>query len=140
MKAIEKTYAVNLTYSGFTYNTKAYFEYEHTGEYYIIKGNKNDIICDTIDKVKNNMKKHLKLFKSDGYYYIKRIAIPTTLADGSKSKWYINNGGDYYRINKVSKYGKKIHNELSEQKITRIWKFECSESIDNQTIVKKVEI
>lgn len=114
MDTIKQTYAVNLTYSGLTYNTKAIFEYEHTGTYYTIRGNKYDIVCDNIDKAKERMKKHLKLFRSDGYYFIKRIAIPTINAKGEKDIWYINNSGDNYKINKVSKYGKKIHKELSK--------------------------
>lgn len=116
MKTIKKTYAVNLTYNGFTFNTIAFFEYEHTGEYFILKGNKNDKIFNTIEDAKNKIKKHLKLFKSDGYFFIKRISIP----NGDGKEWYINNSGDNYIINKVSKYGKKIHNELSKNKLEKI--------------------
>jgi hypothetical protein len=48
-----------------------------------------------------------------GHWYIDRIAIPTINAKGENDTWYINNCGDHYTINKVSKYGKKIHKLLS---------------------------
>lgn len=92
---IKKTVAANITYIGNTFNTILFLEYKHTGEFSYKQGRK---------------KIHTK-----GYYFIDRIAIPTVNAKGEKDIWYITNSGDTYAINKVSKYAKKIHAELSKE-------------------------
>jgi len=103
--------AANITYSGMTYNTPLILEYEHTGTIYEIKNKKY-----TTDHeiYQGWLKKGIRASIKEGYYFIKRMAIPTINAKGEKGVWYINNSGDTYRINKVSKYGKKIHAELSK--------------------------
>ena len=112
-KEIKTQYMANVTYSGMTYNTLLIVEYEHTGaQYYYTKGKDNWVTED-----EEKAKKQKKVQKSNGYYFIKRLAIPTINAKGEKDIWYINNCGDNYKINKISKYGKKIHNKLSENKI-----------------------
>lgn len=92
---IKKTIAANITYSGNTFNTILFLEYKHTGEFSYKQGRKK--------------------IHTIGYYFIDRIAIPTINAKGLKDIWYINNSGDNYSINKVSKYAKKIHNILSKE-------------------------
>jgi len=62
------------------------------------------------------MEEGKKLIIKSGYYFIKRMAIPT---DGG-GKWYINNEGSAYSINKVSKYGRRVHAELSQETIIEI--------------------
>jgi hypothetical protein len=109
------TFAANISYDGFTYNTKLICEYEHTGGYYFMKTNKGKYILDGEESANIKMKEGKKVFYSNGYFYIKRLAIPTVNAKGKSDIWYINNSGDTFQINKVSKYGKKIHKILSEE-------------------------
>ena len=112
-KEVKAQYMANITYGGLTYNTLLIVEYEHTGnEYYYCKGKSNYI---TNDEQKAKQQKKVK--KTNGYYFIKRLAIPTINAKCVKGIWYINNEGDMYQINKISKYGKKIHETLIENKI-----------------------
>ena len=47
------------------------------------------------------------------YNIVYRLAIPTINDKGQKHYWYINNDGDSYKVNKTSKYFKKIHSILS---------------------------
>lgn len=102
--------AANITYSGFTYNTRLFVEYQHTGEMYF--KNKNHYTSDK--EIAEDWKiKGKKVITKPGYYFIKRMAIPTINAKGENDIWYINNPGDDYTINKASKYWKKIHNQLS---------------------------
>ena len=63
--------------------------------------------------MEDKISKGIKVTEKPVYYFIKRMAIPTINAKGDKSIWYINNDGDSYAINKVSKWGKKIHEQLS---------------------------
>jgi hypothetical protein len=86
--------AANVTYGAITENTRVKVEYKHTGPMTLKNGRK---------------KKH-----SIGYYFIDRIAIPTTV-NGKPDWWYITNEGDSYRINKCSKAWNKIHTQLSEE-------------------------
>ena len=95
MKNITIIVAVNLTYGGLTYNTPLKIEYKHTGEFTYKQGRKK--------------------LKSAGYYYQYRLAIPTINADGKKDFWYINNEGDSYTVNKVSKFGRKLHAEITKE-------------------------
>lgn len=107
--------AANITYSGFTYNTPLIVEYQHTGKqwFYKPKRAKNEHHTSNIEIAQERIKEGLKVRETEGYYFIKRLAIPTTNAKGEKDIWYINNEGDIYRVNAVSKYWKKIHQQLS---------------------------
>lgn len=102
--------AANITYGGFTYNTPLIIEYEHTGLQYFKGKSHYTENKEIADKWKREGK---RVVTKPGYYYIKRIAIPITTTNGNPDIWYINNEGDYYSINKVSKYAKKIHLLLS---------------------------
>jgi len=117
METIKKIFAANVTYSGMTFNTPLLVEYEHTGVYFFIKKPKCIRIlsgeCSAIE-LRNKGK---KVYVSEGYYFIKRLAIPTNYDIGTKTWWYINNPGDCYTLNKVSKYAKKIHTELSKEEM-----------------------
>jgi hypothetical protein len=109
------TIAANVTYSGAQFNTKLFIEYKHTGVYYFVKTSKGIHILSGIDSAKEKQAKGKNVFISSGYYFIDRLAIPTS----NNNKWYINNDGDTYMVNKVSKYGKKIHSELSKENIRK---------------------
>lgn len=110
MNEIQVCIAANITYSGDTFNTRLFVEYKHTGpQFYKTKTHF------TADKsIAEEWKaKGKKVKERAGHWYIDRMAIPTINAKGEKDIWYINNPQDQYRINKVSKYGKKIHAQLS---------------------------
>jgi len=117
METIKITVAANITYSGLTYNTPLIIEYQHTGKYfeYRKKRSKYNTITENPIYAEEAKKEGLKVSELPGYYFIKRIAVPTINAKGEKDIWYINNPGDNYSINKVSKYAQKIHKELSKQ-------------------------
>lgn len=110
--------AANITYSGFTYNTRLLVEFEHTGVYYFIKKHGSRHISSNIDFVAENKKKGKKVFMSAGHYVIDRLAIPAIPQTGSMDWWYINNDGDNYTLNKVSKYAQKVYAELNYEVIT----------------------
>lgn len=105
--------AANITYDGFTYNTPLILEYKHTGKqwFYKTRGKEHFTQCPEI--MQDRISKGVKVTEKPGYYFIKRMAIPTINAKGKHDIWYITNPGDCYSINKVSKYGKKIHEQLS---------------------------
>jgi len=107
--------AANITYDGFTYNTRLLMEYKHTGGYYFMNTPKGKHILSGEDSSNDKMRKGKKVFYSNGYYFIDRMAIPTINAKGENDFWYINNPGDSYSINKVSKFAKKKHAELSAE-------------------------
>lgn len=109
------TFAANITYNGFTYNTKLICEYEHTGGYYFLNTKHGKHILSGEDSANDHIKKGKKVYYSNGYYFIKRLAIPTINANGDKDIWYIDNSQDGYKINKISKYGKKVHSQLSTE-------------------------
>jgi len=109
MKCINIIVAANVSYSGMTTNTKLLIQYKHTGKIYSTK-NKTTYDVSIAENWKN---KGNKVKESEGYYFIDRLAIPAITANGKNDYWYINNDGDGYSINKVSKYGKKIHTMLS---------------------------
>ena len=117
MKNLTHTFAANISYGGLTYNTPLIVEYKHTGTQFIVNGNKGRRILSDRESALKYLKKKKKVFYSDGYYFISRLAIPTINAKGEKDIWYINNEGDNYMLNKVSKYAKKIHSQLSEEKL-----------------------
>ena len=116
-KQIKITIAANITYSGLTYNTPLIIEYEHTGKYfeYRKKHARYTTVTEKEELAEEAKKQGLKVIQKTGYYFIKRLAIPTINAKGQKDIWYINNSGDNYSINKVSKYSKKIHSQLSKE-------------------------
>jgi len=103
--------AANITYGGSTFNTPLILEYEHTGTIYEIPNKK---YTTNPEIYQNWIDKGIKARVKDGYYFIKRMAIPTINAKGEQDIWYINNSGDSYAVNKISKYGRKIHAELSK--------------------------
>lgn len=107
--------AANITYSGFTYNTPLLVEYAHTGKqwFYKPKRSRTEHFTESIEIANDRIKEGLKVIEKPGYYFIKRVAVPTINANGEKGIWYINNPGDHYSINKTSKYWKKIHEQLS---------------------------
>jgi hypothetical protein len=109
-------FAANITYSGLTYNTNVIAEYEHTGKqfFYRKKYSKIESFTQDVEIANKRILEGLKVTEKPGYYFIKRLAIPTINAKNAKDIWYINNAGDSYSINRVSKYGKKIHSLLSE--------------------------
>ena len=117
MKTITKTFAANITYNGFTYNTKLIVSYEHTGKQFFCKkkGQKLQTYTTNHEIAEDWTKKGLKVTEKPGYYFLGRLAIPSITELGKKTIWYINNSGDSYSINKVSKYFEKIHNQLSQQ-------------------------
>jgi len=119
---ITKIFAVNITYSNLTYNTPLIVEYKHTGEYYFLKTAKGKYILSGKDSADDKKAKGKKVWYSKGYYYMGRLAIPSLGADCKNNIWYINNSGDTYKINKVSKYGKKIHAELSQEETPTVYK------------------
>ena len=116
-KTLKVTIAANITYSGLTYNTPLIIEYEHTGKQFEWKKKyaKYKTITENEEIAEEARKQGLKVTQKDGYYFMKRVAIPTINAKGEKDIWYINNSGDNYSINKVSKYAKKIHSKLSQE-------------------------
>ena len=105
--------AANITYSGFTYNTPLIVEYKHTGKQWFYKKGKIEHYTQSPEIVQEKLAKGIKITEKPGYYFIKRMAIPTINAKGQPDIWYINNPGDDYSINKASKYWKKIHEQLS---------------------------
>lgn len=116
MDTIKLTIAANITYSGNTFNTKLNVEYKHTGKIWYCKKKGKDYYTstDSPNIVIDWNSKGYKVFETKGYYFMDRLSIPTINANGKSDVWYINNCGDDYRINKVSKYGRKIHAELSK--------------------------
>ncbi len=120
MKPITIKVAANITYSGFTYNTPLIVEYEHTGKqwFYKPKRSKCEHCTQSLEIAQDRIKEGLKVTEKPGYYFIKRMAIPTTNAKGQPDIWYIDNSGDSYTINKASKYWRKIHQQLSNNEIT----------------------
>lgn len=107
--------AGNVTYNGFTYNSRLQVEYKHTGFMYF--KSKKKVHFTTNKEIAENWKKNgVKVIVESGYYYIERVA----LLNYDGSVWYINNPGDSYIINKCSKFWNKIHKELSNQIIS--WK------------------
>ena len=115
MENITRTFAANISYDGFTYNTKLIVEYQHTGkQWYTIKKGDSHRTCTTDNNIAQSWEdKGLIITNNDGYYFMKRLAIENINAKGQNDLWYINNSGDSYSVNKTSKYFKKIHKQLS---------------------------
>lgn len=100
------TVAANVTYCNITENCKLTIEYKHTGKYYFKKTKKGIHVFSGEESAK--LQKNV--FLSEGHYFINRLKI---------NDWYINNDGDTYKINKLSKYAKKLHAQLSAENITK---------------------
>lgn len=108
--------AANVTYSNVTFNTRLTVEYKHSGEqYWIIKRGGIQHILSGEDSAREKVREGKKVYYSPGYYFAARYAIPTIMANGQPGTWYINNEDDYYRINRISKYAKKLNEELSRR-------------------------
>ncbi len=116
MQPIIRQFMANISYSESTFNTLLIVEYKHTGKQYYHKKSKNGARCCTTDEEIKNIwiDKGYKITENEGYYFVHRVAIPTRKPNGKKDIWYINNPGDYYRINKISKYGKKVMLQMSQ--------------------------
>lgn len=109
------TFICEVTYGGIKRITPVKAEYQHTGEIYELIKRGQTIKHTGSAEIAENWKREGKKVKTiDGYFYIDRLAIPTITADGKKDWWYINNAGDNWQIHRVSKYGRKIHAELSK--------------------------
>lgn len=106
--------AANITYSGFERNTVLHIEYKHTGIFYSYLDKKGiEHIAHSKHDAMEWKAKGKKVTEKPGYWYMGRIAIPIVRNDGESDIWYINNDGDNYTVNKVSKYGRKVHAQLS---------------------------
>lgn len=119
---ITRSFVANISYNGFTFNTLLIVEYKHSGKVFKTtrKGTTTHTThSDIADRWKDEGK---KVTEHAGYYYMYRLAIPNVTAEGKKDVWYINNHGDSYRINKISKYGRKIHAQLTENDIEPLTK------------------
>ena len=108
MKVI--TMIADITYSGLRRITPLICEYKHTGTIYETGKSRYTSSAEIAQRWKDEGK---KVREKQGYYYIDRMAIPSINASGKPDKWYINNSGDMYEVHRVSKYGRRIHKELS---------------------------
>lgn len=104
--------AANITYGGITQNTPVKVEYKHTGKIYFY--GKTGRYTQSAEIAAEWIAKGRRVKERPGYYFISRIAIPTTLSNGRKDWWYITNDGDNYQLNKASKFFRRIHSELSK--------------------------
>lgn len=110
MKTFKVQFVANVTYLENTFNTPLIVEYKHTG----LMWYKNKNHFTSSPEIAERWQKEGKKVKVDkGHYFIDRLAIPTINAKGEKDIWYINNPGDKYKINKVSKYGQKLQKQIS---------------------------
>lgn len=111
MEKIFVSVAMKVTLGSIPFNTPATIEYRHTGPqwFYRKKGEKNITYTESEDIAKERMYDGLVVSKDLGHYSIHRISIPTINAKGEKDVWYI----ELNSVIKISKYGKKIHNLLS---------------------------
>ena len=109
------TVAANINYNGIDFNTKLYIEYKHTSKHFLKrKSKRSQVLTQTFDSeiAESWKEKGFYVEENDGFYFINRLAIPTINAKGENDIWYINNSGDNYRVNKLSKYAKKIHEQM----------------------------
>jgi hypothetical protein len=113
MEPVKIKVAANITYDGFTYNTPLIVEYHHTGKQWFYKKGKIQHYTQCPEILAEKLAKGIKVTEKPGYYFIKRLAIPTINAKGERDIWYINNPGDSYSVNKTSKYWSKVHDQLS---------------------------
>lgn len=102
--------AANITYGGFTYNTKLLVEICTQGiEYHIGKKFTTDFRI-MQDWVISGKKVRVKAET----YYTGRLAIPDLWGDFSKDDiWYINNERDTYKVNKLSKAALKLFKQYN---------------------------
>ena len=107
--------AANINYNGVDFNTKLHIEYRHTGKHYLKrKSKRSHVLTQTFDdEIAQSWKeKGFYVDENEGFYVMERLAIPTINAKGENDIWYINNCGDNYRVNKLSKYAQKIHEQM----------------------------
>ena len=121
MSSIKFWTAGNITYGGFTYNTRILAEYKHTGKQYFYKvkykGKWENRYTENQQIAEEKKANGIEVTEKEGYYFLERIAIPTINAKGEEDIWYINNPGDYYKVNKASKFWNKRHHQLSQHQI-----------------------
>jgi hypothetical protein len=99
--------AANVSYGGIDFNTRLLVEYEHTGKQWY----KKPTHYTSSESIAAEWRaKGIKVKERPGYYFMKRLAIP----NDNCGWWYINNPGSTYSVNKISKYGRRIHAELSQ--------------------------
>jgi hypothetical protein len=116
MSPITITTAANITYSGLTYNTPVKVKYKHTGLRYVLNSKARGEKYTSNPEIANEWKsKGRKVLVKSGYYFIDRIAKPSIRDNGQPDWWYITNEGDYYIINRASKYWRRKHAELSQE-------------------------
>ena len=120
MSIITRKFVANITYSGLTYNTLLIVEYKHSGKVFKTKKKGTTTHTTDIEIAKKWETEGKKVTEHEGYYFMYRLAIPNRTASGKDDIWYINNPGDSYRINKLSKYGRKVHSELTSKDIKPI--------------------
>jgi len=109
--------AANISYQGFTYNTLLKIHWKHTGQYYFLRTKKGIHILSGLESAQEQKAKSKKVYVSSGYWFIKRLSIEVPTAEGQITDWFINNTGDVYSINKVSKYAKKVYAEAIKEDI-----------------------
>lgn len=103
--------AANITYGGITQNTPVKVEYKHTGKIYSY--GKTGRHTESAEIAAEWKAKGRRVKERAGYYYIYRMAIPNLTSNGARDWWYITNDGDEYQLNKVSKFFRRVHSELS---------------------------
>lgn len=111
------TVAANINYNGIDFTTKLHLEYKHTGKHYLKrKSKRSQVLTQTFDSgIAQSWKDNgFYVEENEGFYAMNRLAIPTINAKGENDIWYINNNGDNYRVNKLSKYAQKIHKQMCE--------------------------
>lgn len=109
---IQITMVADIEYSGIRQITPLICQYEHTGTLYETGKSKYTSSAEIAHRWKEEGR---RVKEKPGYYFIKRMAIPTTNAKGEPDIWYITNPGDSYQVHRISKYGRRVHKELSQQ-------------------------
>lgn len=107
--------AANISYMDLTYNTLLKIHWKHTGQYYFTKSKKGKHNLSGIESAQAKKSKSKKVYVSSGYWFMDRLSIETTTIEGKKIDWFINNMGDIYSINKVSKFAKKVYAEAIKE-------------------------
>lgn len=115
-------FVANITYSGSTFTTQLIVEYKHTGKQWFYKKprQKYETFTENEQIAIEKINQGLTVRETNGYYYIDRIAIPNINAKGERDIWYITNHGDTCKINKISKYGRNIHKQLTENQYEKL--------------------
>lgn len=117
MNAKEIIIAANVTYGGITYNTPLKIQFKHTGTQYYTGKRK---LTSSKQIAQRWIEQGKKVKLSEGHYFIDRLAVPTW--ELKKDWWYINNDGDLYTVNRLSKYGQKIYAEITKEPTPKLIK------------------